>query len=139
MNGASAGYLLEHDGFHLLIDCGSAVVSKLPNYIQFHELDACIITHYHADHIADIGVLKHALLAERYMTGKKQTLPIYGHSLDESAFQTLTYKDITKGIAYDPDQKLMVGPFAISFMRTNHPAPCLLSGLRRTGKLCVYR
>ena len=33
-NGASSGYLLEHDGFNLLIDCGSGVLAKMQNMIR---------------------------------------------------------------------------------------------------------
>jgi ribonuclease BN (tRNA processing enzyme) len=72
VNEASAGYILEHDGFNLLIDCGSGVLSKLQQYIKPTDLDACIISHYHPDHNADIGVLQHALLIDMYLTGNKK-------------------------------------------------------------------
>ncbi len=51
------------------MDCGSAVLSQLQTYITPEELDAVILSHYHADHMADIGVLQHALLIGKYVNG----------------------------------------------------------------------
>lgn len=138
VNEASTGYILEHDGFKLLIDCGSGVLSKMQQYIQPYELDACIITHYHPDHIADIGVLQHALLVQSYVTEKRDVLPIYGHHFDEEAFKKLTYKDFTKGIAYHPDEPLQVGPFTITFLKTVHPVPCFAFRIEVGGKVFVF-
>lgn len=138
VNEASAGYLLEHDGFHLLIDCGSAILSKLQQFIKPANLDACIISHYHPDHNADIGVLQHALLIDMYVTGEKKTLPIYGHNLDQTSFEELTYKDQTIGIAYNPEQLLQIGPFSIKFLRTKHSVPCFAFRIEADGKSLVF-
>jgi ribonuclease BN (tRNA processing enzyme) len=135
---ASTGYLLEHEGFHLLVDCGSGVLSKLQEYIKPEQLDAVIISHYHADHIADIGVLQHAILIQRYISGEKKTLPIYGHTKDKIDFERLTYKDVTVGIAYNPSEQLEIGPFKISFLETNHPVPCYAMRIEAGGQALVY-
>ncbi|WP_335870118.1 MBL fold metallo-hydrolase [Bacillus sp. 2205SS5-2] len=123
-NGASSGYLLQHKGFNMLLDCGSGVLSKLQNIIKPEELSAVIISHYHPDHIADIGVLQHALLISHHLGNQVKTLPIYAHNENDSGFASLTYKKLSKGIAYFETQPLIVGPFTISFIRTNHPVPC---------------
>ncbi len=137
-NGASSGYLLEHDGFQLLIDCGSGVLSKLQNIIQPEELDAVLISHYHPDHIADIGVLQHARLIQGFLGEKPAALPIYGHQFDEVEFSRLTYKEITRGIAYNPDIPLTVGPFQVTFLKTDHPVTCYAMRVEAEGKSLVY-
>ncbi|MET3696343.1 ribonuclease BN (tRNA processing enzyme) [Bacillus oleivorans] len=135
---ATSGYILEENGFRLLMDCGSAVISHLQRYIQPEELDAVIVSHYHADHVADIGILQHARLIQSFLGKQMPNLPIYGHQEDMAEFQELTYKQITKGIAYDPNSKLQVGPFSITFLRTNHPVSCFAMRIEAGGKALVY-
>ncbi|WHY02035.1 MBL fold metallo-hydrolase [Neobacillus sp. DY30] len=137
-NGASSGYILEHDEFKLLIDCGSGVLAKMQNIIQPEELDAVLISHYHPDHIADIGVLQHARLIQGFLGKSFPTLPIYGHSLDQVEFAKLTYKEITKGIAYSPNDVLTVGPFQVTFLKTDHPVSCYAMRIDVNGKSIVY-
>lgn len=137
-NGASAGYLLEHEGFHLLMDCGSGVLAKLQNILQPENLDAVILSHYHPDHIADIGVLQHARLIQGFLGKDVPNLPVYGHSFDRQEFAKLTYKKITKGVAYNPNQVLSAGPFQVSFLKTNHPVPCYAMRIEAGGKVLVY-
>ncbi|WP_040204469.1 MBL fold metallo-hydrolase [Neobacillus jeddahensis] len=137
-NEASSGYILEHEGYHLLIDCGSGVLSKLQNIIQPEQLDAVIVSHYHPDHIADIGVLQHARLIQGFLGIDMPTLPIYAHEFDQHEFAKLTYKQITKGIAYDPTITMKLGPFQVSFLKTNHPVPCYAMRFEAAGKVLVY-
>jgi ribonuclease BN (tRNA processing enzyme) len=124
VNSATSGYLVEHNDFRLLIDCGSGVLAQLQNYIEVTDLDAVILSHYHHDHVADIGPLQFARLISFYMGKTAAQLPIYGHQEDLQGFAALDYKEYTKGVAYDPAQPLQVGPFTIEFLKTAHPVPC---------------
>ena len=135
---ASSGYLIEHEGFRLLLDCGSGVLSKLQNFILPEMLNGVILSHYHPDHIADIGVLQHARLIRGLLGEKMECLPIYGHSSNKQEFAKLTYKEITKGIAYNPNEVLKLGPFSISFLQTNHPVACYAMRLEAGGSSIVY-
>ncbi len=137
-NAASSGYLLEHEDFKLLIDCGSGVLSKLQNIIQPEKLDAVLLSHYHPDHIADIGVLQHARLIQGLLGKKFSSLPLFGHGFNQHEFAKLTYKNITEGVAYNPAVKLFVGPFQVSFLKTNHPVPCYAMRFEVDGKVIVY-
>lgn len=137
-NEASAGYLLEHNGFQLLLDCGSGVLSKLQTLIEPENLDGVIISHYHSDHIADIGVLQHARLIQGFLGKRIACLPIYGHTYNQQEFEKLTYKEITKGIPYQEGETLIVGPFSIQFMRTNHPVDCFAMRIETEGKVLMY-
>jgi ribonuclease BN (tRNA processing enzyme) len=138
VNEASSGYLLGHDGFQLLLDCGSGILSKLQKFINPMELDAVILSHYHSDHIADIGVLQHARLIQGLLGKQADPLPIYGHSFNQAEFVKLTYKEITKGVVYDPGKSLDVGPFTIRFLQTEHPVPCFAMRIELNKKVLVY-
>jgi ribonuclease BN (tRNA processing enzyme) len=137
-NEASSGYLLEHDGYRLLIDCGSGVLSKLQPILAPDQLDGLIISHYHPDHIADIGVLQHARLIGGLLGKKMECLPIYSHAYNEYEFSKLTYKNITKGIAYQPDEVLRVGPFTVTLLKTNHPVDCFAMRFECDGRSVTY-
>lgn len=123
-NEATTGYLFEHEGFQLLIDCGSGVVSKLQNFTSLEKLNAVILSHYHHDHIADLGVLQYGRMIKGILGEVDKELPIYGHIQDQDNFEKLTREGVTKGIAYSSEQTLQAGPFSIQFMRTNHPTVC---------------
>jgi ribonuclease BN (tRNA processing enzyme) len=137
-NEATSGYLVEHDGFHLLVDCGSGVLAKLQNYISVEELDAVIVSHYHHDHVADIGPLQYARLIKTNLGAPLNELPIYGHAFDRDGFTRLAHKGITKAIAYDPEQPLEVGPFTIEFMKTAHPVICYAMRITAGDSTVVY-
>jgi ribonuclease BN (tRNA processing enzyme) len=128
-NGATSSYLLEKNDFTLVVDMGSGALSKLQNYKHVNDIDAVILSHYHHDHVADIGVLQYARLVQFYVTNHEAVLPIYGHLENEQAFESLTH-DQTVGRSYDPNDILNIGPFTITFLRTKHPVPCF--GMRIT-------
>jgi ribonuclease BN (tRNA processing enzyme) len=57
---ACSGYLVEHDGFRLLVDLGYAVVPRLLERITAAQVDAVLISHGHPDHCADLNPLLRA-------------------------------------------------------------------------------
>jgi ribonuclease BN (tRNA processing enzyme) len=135
---ATSGYLVQSDGFNLLLDCGSGVLSQLQNYIKPEELDAIVLSHYHADHVADIGVLQYSLLIQSFLQEGIKTLPIYGHPYDQAGLLSLTHQQHTRGIAYDPQKELKVGPFSIQFLRTKHAAVCYAMRITDGRNTIVY-
>lgn len=59
--GACSGYLIEEDGYALLLDCGNGVFSKLRRYRDYVDVDAVLISHLHADHFLDLVPFSYAL------------------------------------------------------------------------------
>ncbi len=137
-NGTSS-YLLTSGEYHLLIDCGSAALLSLEEVMDPLKLNGVILTHYHHDHTADVGVLQYywQLHEQRYA---EDILPIYGHQLDQTNFAGLDWPGSTKGIAYDPAQVLNLGPFSITFMKMHHPVPAFALRIveNTTGKVLVF-
>lgn len=137
-NEATSCYLFEHDGFRLLVDCGSGALAQLQNVIDIEQIDAVIISHYHHDHVADIGPLQYARLIKKNLGAHLPELPIYGHSFDRDGFARLAHKGVTKAVAYDPNDELHIGPFTITFMPTEHPAVCYAMRICAGEKTVVY-
>ncbi|KRK64924.1 beta-lactamase superfamily hydrolase [Companilactobacillus tucceti DSM 20183] len=130
----TSGYLLRDDNFNVLIDCGSGVLNVLSNYLDPTDLDAVVLSHYHHDHTADLGVLQYNWLA----ADKDQPLPIYGHTQDFVNFAQLTEGDATKGIAYNDYEPTNIGPFKFEFLRTIHPVPAYAMRITKGDETIVY-
>jgi ribonuclease BN (tRNA processing enzyme) len=71
---ACSGFLVEHDGFRLLMDVGYAVVPRLLAVVPAARIDAVVISHGHPDHCADLN----PLLRARALGGDPApALPVY--------------------------------------------------------------
>lgn len=140
-NIGTSSYLLESDQFQLLIDVGSYSLLTLEKYLDPLKLDAVLLSHYHHDHIADLGVLQFTRLLKKDSHGNRPSLlPIYCHDDDETHFKQMTLENVSEGIAYNHDEKMTIGPFDIQHMKTLHPVPCYAFKIteRSSGKVLVF-
>ncbi|MCR1944703.1 MBL fold metallo-hydrolase [Enterococcus gallinarum] len=135
----TTGYLLESEGYHLLLDAGSTTLIQLEKILDPLALDAVILSHYHHDHIADLGVLQYywQLFPKQ---AERNVLPIYGHGEDSIHFNELTMAGVTEGYDYLQTKQLELGPFSVTFMKTIHPVTCYAMRFveNSTGKIFVF-
>lgn len=134
----TTSYLLQsEEGFNLLLDAGSRAVTELEHELSPNDLDAIILSHYHEDHIADLGALRQY---RQLQTVKPEILPIYGHQENEYEFSKLSLENVSEGIAYDVENGTSVDPFDIKFLKTVHPVICYAMRIveRATGQVLVY-
>lgn len=137
----TSSYLLESDGYHLLLDAGSYSLLTLEKHINPIDLDAVLLSHYHHDHIADLGVLQFTRLLKKDEQGNRpHTLPIYCHDDDTHHFEEMTLENASQGIKYNHSSSMDIGPFKITHMKTLHPVPCYAFRIeeKKTGKILVY-
>ena len=59
--GACSGYLIEQDGWAVVLDCGNGVFSKLRRFRDYTRVDAVLVSHLHADHFLDLIPWSYAL------------------------------------------------------------------------------
>jgi ribonuclease BN (tRNA processing enzyme) len=71
---ACSGYLIEHEGFRLLIDPGYATVPRLLERTTADLIDAVFVSHGHPDHCADVNPL---LRARALGAAPATALPLY--------------------------------------------------------------
>ena len=137
---ATSGYLIQSETTSVLLDCGSGVLSQLLLRFPVNELDAIVLSHYHADHCCDIGVMQYARLVHQAMQGLCQPLPIYGfdNGID---FQRLTYhreSSITQGMSYQNQQAFQIGDLSFLPFRTLHAVECYGFRIQGPGKTICY-
>nr|WP_312578194.1 MBL fold metallo-hydrolase [Sedimentibacter sp.] len=117
---ATSGYLIEHDNFKLLLECGSGVVSSLQNITNLTDIDAVLVSHYHYDHFCDIGPMQYARLIKTQLGETDKILPIYA-PFDSMFFDTMSLDNYTKGYSFNESSVLNIGPFIINFIKNIHP------------------
>lgn len=138
-NGTTAFVVSSQDrSYHILLDAGSGVARALENYLDVLELNAVIVSHDHADHVADLGTIQHLLMLKP-SGAKHAPVPIYLH--DQSVFPPLAIEDKTSQLlSYREDSVLECGPFRVSFCQTVHPLPCYAMRVEEmeTGQVLVF-
>ena len=55
-----SGFLVEQEGFRLLMDVGYATLPRLLRHVPAEQVDAVVVTHGHPDHCADLNPLLRA-------------------------------------------------------------------------------
>ncbi len=139
-----SSYLLEHDGFSLLIDTGNGSLGPLQRYAGLLAPDAVFISHLHGDHYLD---LQPYLYARHYHPdGAPPALPVYAPGALTAQLKA-GYGEATSSAelveqVYDirPTSagRLEIGPFAITLARTSHPIECYGARLEAGGRTLAY-
>ncbi|WP_277586805.1 MBL fold metallo-hydrolase [Psychrobacillus antarcticus] len=119
-NGPCSGYLIQHEGFSLLVDCGSGVLSELQNYIDLNDINHVILTHYHYDHFSDIGAYLFSRLVNTQLGRVDEELCVYGPA-DEAMQKQVEAIAHSRFDSFNEKSKLEIGPFSCTFMRNIHP------------------
>jgi ribonuclease BN (tRNA processing enzyme) len=138
---ACSAYLVEAEGFRLLIDFGSGSMSALQRYSDMNTVDAIILSHLHGDHMLDACTY---VVVRRYdPTGPKPPVPVYAPL---GAAERIAS-------AYSPDNEAMddvytfyglqpgtfpIGPFSVTVDRVNHPVETYGVRIEHGGKVLTY-
>jgi ribonuclease BN (tRNA processing enzyme) len=145
-NAESAGssYLLEHDGYSLLLDLGNGALGSLARYTDVADIDAVALSHVHLDHCADVGGL---YVARRYdPRGQAGKIPVFGPPgvaarMDEiyglTAEDESTTRSVFDFVEYDGTAHT-VGPFTIESVPVVHCLPAFALRVSAGGRTLTY-
>lgn len=118
-------YLLEAEGFRLLVDLGNGAIGALQRHASLYEIDAVCLSHLHADHCLDLCPY---WVARNYgPDGAYPPIPVYGpegtasrmaqaYGLDENPGMTRAFSFATLAPG-----TCQIGPFDVTLARMNHP------------------
>ncbi|MFE9254786.1 MBL fold metallo-hydrolase [Streptomyces sp. NPDC006879] len=141
---ACSSYLVEADGFRLLLDMGNGALGELQRHIGLYDLDAIFLSHLHADHCIDMC----AYFVARYYRhegGRCGPIPVYGPEGTERRMVT-AYEDV-------PDEQAMrevfdfrtlksaafeIGPFQVRTERVRHPVEAYGIRIEHGGSVLTY-
>lgn len=115
--GATSGYLLEHEGKALLMDCGAGVLGKLMAIYDPAMLSGICMSHLHFDHASDLLVLRY------YLEKMGKTLPLFVPGEDASPFRGLLSSPAFSLQDY-PEGKMEIMGLSLETLPVRHPVPC---------------
>jgi len=139
---AASCYLLEADGFRLVVDLGNGALGSLQKYAGLFDIDAVCLSHLHVDHCVD---LYSYAIARTYSPGGQQPpIPVYGPAGtgeriglfhgprgDDGLMKRFMFETLAPG-------SLSIGPFEVTAARMNHPVETFGFRFARGGRTVAY-
>jgi ribonuclease BN (tRNA processing enzyme) len=135
---AASCYLLEADGFRLVVDLGSGGLGALQRYADLAEVDAVALSHLHADHFIDMCSF---WVARTYSPQGVLRVPVYGPADtaariarandDPDVTGTFDFVTLTPG-------RRQIGPFTVTVGHVAHPVETFAFRFEHGGRVLTY-
>lgn len=137
-------YLVEAEGFRLLLDLGNGALGALQRRVPLQEIDAVILSHLHADHCLDL--CSYYVFRTYHPDGPLPPIPVYGPAGTDDrmrrAYEAQRAKSDGMGAMFDfhtiAPGRCDIGPFRLEFGRVNHPVETYAMRVERAGGVLVY-
>ncbi len=136
----ASSYLLEAEGFRLLLDLGSGALGVLQRHADLYSIDAVALSHLHADHCLDMCGY---WVARRYAPdGPQPAIPVFGpegaaerlsRAADPGAVMTDAFTFHTLAPGTRP-----IGPFQVTTARMAHPVETYGFRIEHGGRVLAY-
>jgi ribonuclease BN (tRNA processing enzyme) len=135
-------YLVEAEGYRLLLDLGNGSVGALQRYCGLYDVDAVCLSHLHADHCLDL--CSYAVARLYAAGGARPPIPVYG--------PPGTADRMTRAYSMEPGPEMrtafdfvtieagrrMIGPFEVTAEHMNHPVETFGLRIEHAGRSLVY-
>jgi len=123
-NGSASSYLVQYDGFNLVLDLGQGSVGALQNYLDLNAVDAISLSHLHPDHCIDMTGL---YVARRYGRDLPNALlPVYAPAGASDRLADAYGLDRVPGMSstftfHELAMTTVMGPFRVRTALMQHP------------------
>jgi ribonuclease BN (tRNA processing enzyme) len=135
-------YLVEADGFRMLLDLGNGALGALQRYVGLYEIDAICLSHLHGDHCLDMNSY---WVARTYAPdGPRPPVPVYGPAgtagrlaaaqgvgVPQDMSAAFTFETLAPGTR-------RIGPFEITLDHVNHPVETFGFRIEQGGRALAY-
>lgn len=134
-------YLVEAEGFRLVLDLGSGALGALQHYTDLSEVDAVCLSHLHADHCIDMT--GYSVFQNYHPDGPRPTLPVYAPAGAAGRLGQALGSD-SRGLGEAFDFRVLVpgvmdiGPLRVTTGRMAHPVETFGFRLEHAGRVLAY-
>jgi ribonuclease BN (tRNA processing enzyme) len=138
---AASAYLVQAEGFAMLVDLGNGALGALQRYAALAEIDAVCLSHLHADHCLDMCGFQ--VFRRYHPDGPMGRIPVYGPAgaarrLDGAAASSGTaMADVFDFVTLTPGT-LEIGPFEVTAGRMSHPVETFGFRICHAGRAIAY-
>ncbi len=135
-------YLVEADGFRLLLDLGNGALGTLQRFAGLYDIDAICLSHLHADHCLDL--CSYAVARYHRPEGPVPPIPVYGpagtaarmaacYGAQGAAAMTGSFQftELSPG-------RIEIGPLRVTAGRMSHPVETFGFRLEHAGRTLAY-
>jgi ribonuclease BN (tRNA processing enzyme) len=145
-------YLVEAEGFRLLVDLGSGALGVLQRYVDLYAIDAVCLSHLHGDHCLDM--CGYAVARTYHPDGPRPRIPVYGPSQAAVRLARALTADPAAGDqpGSDPGHgmtdafrfttitpgTIQIGPLRVTAERMNHTVETFGFRLEHKGRSLAY-
>jgi ribonuclease BN (tRNA processing enzyme) len=141
-DGPASCYLVQADGFRLVLDLGNGALGALQRHTGLYDIDAVCLSHHHADHCIDMT--GYFVARVHGPEGRAPRLPVYGPArtaerlggalgLDPGTAMTDAFDFVTLSPG-----TLEIGPLRITVDHMNHPVETFGFRLEHDGQVVTY-
>ncbi|MEU8800205.1 MBL fold metallo-hydrolase [Spirillospora sp. NPDC048819] len=133
---ACSCYLLERDGFRLLLDAGTGSLGPLQRFADPCAIDAVVVSHAHRDHCSDLIPLAYV----RDRRGPSAPLPVLapaGTCAKVAGPSPPAYADGLRWVDAAPGPSVF-GPFTVETAPVRHSVPALAVRVTAGGASLTY-
>ena len=139
---AASCYLLEADGFRLVVDFGNGAIGPLQKYVDLLQIDAVLLSHLHADHCVDLYAYS---IARTYSpAGPQPPIPVYGPAGTAERIGLIHGpegdKDLLKRFTFETvgPGRMTIGPLDVQLAHVNHPVETFGFRFTHSDRTIVY-
>ncbi len=139
---AASCYLVEADGFQVVLDLGNGSLGQLQRYTSLDRPGAVLLSHLHADHVIDLT--SYYVVRRYHPDGPMGPLPVYGPHGSSHRMARAYDLPYNPGMTHEFDfrtfgtEPLQVGPFTVSVVPVIHPVESYAMRLEHAGRSIVY-
>lgn len=135
-------YLVEADGFRMLLDLGNGALGALQRHAGLYDIDAICLSHLHGDHCLDMNSY---WVARTYAPdGPRPPIPVHGPAgtagrlaaaqgvgVPQDMSAAFSFERLTPGTR-------RIGPFEITLDHVNHPVETFGFRIEHGGRALAY-